>query len=498
MKRKLLSVLFCFSFTALMGCEKTPEETIVREKGAQSTNQYESGEETNSPLRKRLEAPKHYENESVYADGKLVIHTDADIMIPNADTVNTYAVSAKEVNQDMIDKVTKAFFEGDKIYHGYQYSIRTKDDIQQQITTLKKYKSEGNLDPYEYGTDENGAPQFDLDATIARYEEELKTAPEEIEKQEVTPAFNLEYWSKKGDEQVKEKDLDHFMGVAETKNGAFQYRISYLLKPNVEFTITKNRDDLPDKMEFSAWTEGQFVLSNPESENYIEEEYIKEKIGISYEEAEKIAKEKVEKLGFDLSAVDWDYGVFCYGEQGVKKDKMLDAGYLFHFSRKLDDIPITYTLSYGGALEDMDSTLKPWGYEYCDIIIGDDGVQEAKMGNFYDVGGISTENVKLMDFESIIKIYEQMMEVSNLDVANYEAGRTYNIRKIVFGYTRIYDPAADNDTGLLVPVWDFFGGFDSKSLDGEVVERNSGERSAQSFMTINAIDGTIIDRELGY
>ena len=66
----------------------------------------------------------------------------------------------------------------------------------------------------------------------------------------------------------------------------------------------------------------------------------------------------------------------------------------------------------------------------------------------------------------------------------------------MLGYSRIYDPVTDNDTGLMVPVWDFFGGFDCKG-DG-YDEKDPGERSTQSHMTINAIDGTVIDRGVGY
>ena len=144
----------------------------------------------------------------------------------------------------------------------------------------------------------------------------------------------------------------------------------------------------------------------------------------------------------------------------------------------------------------MDSTLTPWSYERCDIIVGKDGIQKVEIFNPYEVGEMKTENVKLMDFDSIIKIYEQMMEVSNADIAQYEANRTYHIRKIVLGYSRIYDPATDCDTGLLVPVWDFIGGFDA--TNDEYVTKNNGEYSNSSYMTINAIDGTVINRELGY
>lgn len=146
----------------------------------------------------------------------------------------------------------------------------------------------------------------------------------------------------------------------------------------------------------------------------------------------------------------------------------------------------------------MESTEEPWGYEVCNILIGDDGILEVTLDNPYVVGEVQTKNAKLMDFGSIIKIYEQMMEISNADITEYEGKRTYHIKKITLGYSRIYDPLKDNSGGLLVPVWDFFGRFDSEDKEGNVTNKDSGEYSTQSFMTINAIDGTVIDRSLGY
>ena len=289
--------------------------------------------------------------------------------------------------------------------------------------------------------------------------------------------------------------------MAETENGIYDYTIDCVLKPDVRFHISKNKNELlADPYEFSDWTEGEFVMQDKESFNYISEESVKNMLNISYEDAKKIAEEKVEKLGPGLSVSHWDDSMFCHGEYGASEKGMLDAGYIFYFSRAFDGVPVTYELSPGGALEDMDSTLEPWSYERCSVIVGDDGIQEFELCNPYDIGEIQTENVKLMDFDSIIKIYEQMMEVSNADIVNYEAKRTYHIRNIKFGYARIYDPASDNDSGLLVPVWDFFGGFDAEPLEGDSgsSHRDFGEQSSQSFMTINAIDGSVIDRSLGY
>jgi hypothetical protein len=144
----------------------------------------------------------------------------------------------------------------------------------------------------------------------------------------------------------------------------------------------------------------------------------------------------------------------------------------------------------------MDSTLIPWSYERCEVIVGDDGIQKIEIYNPYKVEGIEMENVKLMDFDSIMKIYEQMMEISNANMLEYSNSYTVHIKRIQLGYTRIYDPTVDSTTGVMVPVWDFFGGSDSENQ--EYMDKNSGEHSKQSFLTVNAVDGTIIDRGLGY
>ena len=45
--------------------------------------------------------------------------------------------------------------------------------------------------------------------------------------------------------------------------------------------------------------------------------------------------------------------------------------------------------------------------------------------------------------------------------------------------------------GLLIPVWDFWGTRDFPADSGEYVDE-------QILLTVNAIDGTVIDRDLGY
>ena len=110
----------------LAGCAKTPESSLVRQKGAASLKNYEEGEtlaaqesttetensttvpgdasgtetaetpqssETSSSvLRSALGAPEHYSSEVKDETGKLQILTDADVEIPEASKVSAIFV----------------------------------------------------------------------------------------------------------------------------------------------------------------------------------------------------------------------------------------------------------------------------------------------------------------------------------------------------------------------------------------------------------------------
>ena len=118
--------------------------------------------------------------------------------------------------------------------------------------------------------------------------------------------------------------------------------------------------------------------------------------------------------------------------------------------------------------------------------------------NPYTIGETKTENLNLLPFSEIMKTYEKMMVVTNADNMEYEKSRVYDIDRIVLGYARIYEPSTDPHTGLLVPVWDFFG---SRKVEGDYDGNSYSDITDYpnwSFLTINAVDGSIIDRDLGY
>ena len=92
-----------------------------------------------------------------------------------------------------------------------------------------------------------------------------------------------------------------------------------------------------------------------------------------------------------------------------------------------------------------------------------------------------------------------MIAIKNSDLASAGVKRyDLQVSRVTLGYMRIYDPGTDARSGLLVPVWDFFG---KQSQDIEYEGQAYSYENAypyNSFLTINALDGTVIDRGLGY
>lgn len=100
-------------------------------------------------------------------------------------------------------------------------------------------------------------------------------------------------------------------------------------------------------------------------------------------------------------------------------------------------------------------------------------------------------NVSLLSFDDIMKIFQKQIFMNvYLDTGYPETMHITNIR---LSYMRMRKP--DSKDYYLLPVWDFLGYCTDEDVD-DLMSRSWYEN--QSFLTINAIDGSIIDRNVGY
>lgn len=509
---------------SMAACTKTPENPVVRTKGTKAVKNYKEAESSKAKginLYKVLGAPKTYQSEVSDSTGKLKVYTDAAVELPKASEVSAIYVSQHPFGQAEMERITKAFFDDADVYDASIYMEKTKEEWKAEIERLKGYVAAGNLDSVNWGTDQNGSYIYDIYGEIEKAEEAYKTAPKQRVMKKVEPPFPF-----------KEEPIDpvladpgignsfigpeigsmnSFYGIVPMEDGNY-YRYEMVKSDSrpMEVSIKKvsGISEIEESRQ-SLWLD--YVSMKTLYEWLPDKEKIASDIGISIEDAKKIADEKISKLnlqGMEMSASE--YAVEIGGHSGFpSKEDLKNVGYGFHYTRKLNGIPITYTSETGGFRGNTHSEIKPWCYEALDVYVTKDGIDMASFTNQYDIGDTMANHLELMPFDDIMAIYEKMMEIQyadlfidkrtpGADVGAPLKARTYRVNRIVFGYSRIYGPQDGELAGILVPVWDFFGEYENDYGEGGKMGGNLVREEHRSFLTINALDGTVINRQSGY
>ena len=220
---------------------------------------------------------------------------------------------------------------------------------------------------------------------------------------------------------------------------------------------------------------------------------------ITFEEARAYADAEVQ-------TVCPDYALTAYGQMPApmsNNSQMPAAGagnpqyYIFRYTRHISGIPVND--DYGGedVSNDYDYTS---GLGVITVIVDDDGVCFLGYNNPYDLGPTIQEDCDLLSFSQIMDIFAKvgLLSIQHLERNADLKENTLQVYKIQLGYMAVRQP--DNvNAYYYVPVWDFYGyrvlfgtgGYAHGKDDGFVMQGNSE-------LTINAIDGTIIDRRYGY
>lgn len=207
----------------------------------------------------------------------------------------------------------------------------------------------------------------------------------------------------------------------------------------------------------------------------------------SYTEALALAQEAAAILAPELTVVS---GGVISGDES--------EAYLFCFTRNVDGIPVTYTTQACGYY-DEDENGDPiiyriiYPYESLRLVVDSQGLVDGRYESPYVLSDPIETDVELLTFDQVLEITENILPLTFTWLED-----TYHIKveidRISFGYTRL-DFKDDMYRYKLVPVWDFFGTY-YYYRDGELVGSYTDDYN--SLLTINAIDGTVIDRRYGY
>jgi hypothetical protein len=99
-----------------------------------------------------------------------------------------------------------------------------------------------------------------------------------------------------------------------------------------------------------------------------------------------------------------------------------------------------------------------------------------------------------MPFEKIREIFEKMVLIVDNDADLEGIDVRYRITNVRLGLVSI--PEQNGDGGLLVPAWDFIGIWEyDDHVPDEQRELGRTTDETWSYLTVNAVDGSIIKRQ---
>ena len=210
---------------------------------------------------------------------------------------------------------------------------------------------------------------------------------------------------------------------------------------------------------------------------------------ISLDEAINFADAEAHLLSSDFALSQYGQLDQKMGEGHVSSPQY----YGLKYTRKINGIPVNPDLFRGvGGDDGPDYTA---GTECVWITVNDDGVCWIHYVNPTQVGEVVTENVELLPFQDIIDIFEKvsMLSIKHLEMYDHLVENVMDIRKIRFGYMAVKQSESIGGYRY-IPVWDFYGVHYPVYEDSQFYPESCDD----PVFTINAVDGTVIDRNMGY
>lgn len=468
MKKKTMRMLSAaLAVTLLSGCgaaqTNTPAETSV--------NQAMLLEKSAQPQEGAYTFPEKFTGDWTGQEGKLTIHADAQVVAELGTALPTATVEPREFNQEDVDNLLKVFLKGEPLYS----HVQTKQELQGHLDYINS--PDWTSDP--------GKPSDPASLEARRkelnawYTAEIAKAPEE---KPILHGFS-------------DSDDPKWIGGTATVDG-IKWCVS----------IRNNLGDF-------------FTNASIIREDYKYRDYDIPLPEASKEEAVAEGNALMQELGFDNFAL---VDVQQWSPQ-LPKD---NGVWRLYYAPSVNGFPVSgarqdTTQTHDGtvyqdcwywcyaASEESNPDTVAWELENIYLDVGRDGILS------FDWTAPSTQPVvqqaqsALLPFEEIAAIADTMLPeviqgpdgrvLVEVDQYNgFETRMDVDITKVSLSLMRIRDKGSLQ--GTIVPVWDFWGTSDWYDAEPNAYgyQEKGMNYDFQPMLTLNAVDGTVVDRQLGY
>ena len=153
---------------------------------------------------------------------------------------------------------------------------------------------------------------------------------------------------------------------------------------------------------------------------------------------------------------------------------------------------------------------RPWGYEFVSFIVSENGIDAIKWIEPVQVVETVTPDAQLLTLEQVTPIFEKMLITRlepRLEIYTDPIELDCDVSSVALELVRIKEHNVIGKEGLLVPAWVFYGHLTQRTMytSGTVYTYDMIGNVGSSvlgppavIMAINAIDGSVIDLEMGY
>lgn len=257
------------------------------------------------------------------------------------------------------------------------------------------------------------------------------------------------------------------------------------------YNVVHGRQVLPSLLAYRSDLDYHMAL------NGIEEITQSARCRYTYEQAYQLAADAVAQFAPNAVLIAYGanecvpYSAIQHGNVDMQTEfPEYPQGYVFCFAPEIDGM----TQGYGFYSSGNGMPYDP-NYPECRIIVGvtDDGLYEISCEGAERYGQM--EKATLLPFEQIMDIAKAILPLTDVHLATYyrDTGAIAidEIRLCWYRVKRRDDPQAYQ----LIPVWDFIG---HKAVFENGTYRDMEGLPYMVKLTINAVDGTVVDRSYGY
>ena len=403
-----------------------------------------------------LGAPETYKDSYTNPKGDVSVNIDAKVEVPPAEDFFSTEVKLASFSQEQADDFAAYFLKGAPVYT--EEKIQTQKDIK---ASLEEYKKQ--LEEIKAGTD--SSDKEELQSEINYLEKQYTTAPEHRKRNAATTQMV------KGNDGIPTVDVLADLG----KDDAASFKIHL-----GQFNFSN--DGNGEYCDF-----GELLKGNPRG------------MKTTPLEAQETILGCLSELKIDNMQMESVNAATYYRDNSDHEDKTYIANakqcYVFNLVRVVQGIPVTRIDAFSEGMTsdpNVPQPIKPHynitvPQEYLQIKLDDTGIVGFEWRNPDQQTALLSQKVGLVKFNQNIQTAKD--NIFNKRYTAYNSKANIKITSIKLGMMRIMEK--DQLMKFMdVPVWDFIG---SLELDGK--PDLFGE---QSFATVNAIDGSFINREWGY